>query len=69
MSDYSPPYTEEDAKLEQRRNKANGKLLKTKLCNLTVEDLLTIQSVYKSGYLPSYQNYVSRIEEILKRVK
>lgn len=59
MSDYSPPYTDEDAKLDRRRDKASAKLLNTNLTKLTVGDLFVILEAYKHGYLATSEHYIS----------
>jgi hypothetical protein len=67
MSDYSPPYTDADAKLDKRIEKADKEIRKVMLGSLTVEDLFVILDVYKYGYIGQYDSAVSRIEKILYR--
>jgi len=68
MSDYSPPYTDEDAKLDARKDKADKKIMKIKLGRLTVEDLFRILKAYDHGCLNRSEHDVSLIEGILRRM-
>lgn len=65
MSDYSPPYTEEDAKFDNRRDRAIAKIRKMPAENLTVgdiEDVITVLRKYRSDL---NKHDVGVIEKIL----
>ena len=65
MSDYSLPYTEEDAKFDNRRARAIAKIRKMPAENLTVgdiEDVITVLRKYRSDL---NKHDVEVIEKIL----
>jgi hypothetical protein len=66
MSDYSPPYTEDDAKRENRRDKAVAKIKKVPAANLTVGDIVDIIEAFGEYRHDMNEHDVKTIERILK---
>jgi hypothetical protein len=50
MSDYSPPYTDEDAKFEKRRDKVIAETHRLSVRDLTVGELLVIVDIFSMKY-------------------
>ncbi len=69
MSDYSPPYTDEDAKLDARKDKVVKRIHAIKLKHLTVGDMLALVGIFFHRHFSMNERDVERMEEILKGVK
>ena len=66
MSDYSRPYSEEDAKFEVRRDRAVSLLRDVKLRDLTVGEMLIIVGMFYHRYFSLGERDVEHMEEILR---
>lgn len=65
MSDYSPPYSDADAKFENRRNRAVTKIRKMPAENLTVGNLLDIMEALGKYIHDMSEQDVKVVEKIL----
>ena len=70
MSDYSRPYTDEDAERDRRRIYLNDTIPSLELGKLTVQNLLDILAAYglRSSYLNDSDHDLEKLEWILKEV-
>ena len=64
MSDYSPPYTDEDAKADARKDRAVKRIHALKLRDLTVGDMLTIVGIFYHRHFGIGVRDVETLEEI-----
>lgn len=61
MSDYSPPYTEEDAKFEKREEYLRKRIRELSLSDLTVDEMLDIIRVMQHTFSKDNAKTLERI--------
>jgi hypothetical protein len=69
VSDYSPPYTDADARLDERRERVVKALERLPVKSLKVRDVVTIVQALLRHQDDLYPSQLDDLEKIIKRSK